>query len=223
MCPTPKCYCFHPCTLCKCNANEQTEFTAWPGDWTRKTHLTKLLDVSKNSSSREKLVLELRYLNHTQLRLIFGEKFNCLASLTNNYLTQFLSWLKSRPSLMTFNFQTIMKFPFVFAGGEGWPWERTPPPTTENQVSDPIQSREGQISKRPVIRGEDTGKHTDYATCLIKKGLIVIMTKLQAASRICFPYHWRIQRRGGARDAISFIFMQFSAKLLPNSGLVQPL
>ena len=28
-CPTPKYYCFHPGALCKCNANEQTEFTAW--------------------------------------------------------------------------------------------------------------------------------------------------------------------------------------------------
>ena len=27
MYPTPKYYCFHPGTLCKCNANEQTDFT----------------------------------------------------------------------------------------------------------------------------------------------------------------------------------------------------
>ena len=67
-------------------------------DQTRRTHstelldvsiiLTKLLDVSKNSSSREKLVLELRCLNHIEkmmrnnLKKIFQKvSVKCMAEL----------------------------------------------------------------------------------------------------------------------------------------------
>ena len=72
MCPTPKYYCFHPGPLCKCSANEQTEFTTWSNQGIgQEGHIWLNYWMCPsfwlNSSLREKLVLELRCSNHTNL------------------------------------------------------------------------------------------------------------------------------------------------------------
>ena len=95
MCPTPKYYCFHPGTLCKweCKWANWIHCLKQPGDWTRRTHPTQLLDVSiiptklsdvsKNSSSREKLVLKLRCLNHTKYQYVTDPKHWVVATQIN--------------------------------------------------------------------------------------------------------------------------------------------
>ena len=74
----------------------------------------------------------------------------------------------------------------------------------------------GVLWRPPVNRITDTCKNITFATTSLRPVKIKPHTN-SVISRLCktFPFHWRIQE--GTLGLISFIFLQFSAKILSNN------